>query len=317
MSKFICTCGREFNSPQTLNGHKSHCTTHLQSIGRLEIRRRVDFENRAKMSKALKEKYAKREELENAEWLAQQHTCERCGVVMTTKYGTGRFCSSECAHKRTQTEETKQKIKNAALKNIKSGHHNSIGIHERAVAKYNSCPKQCVICGADLPYEKREQSTCSKECYVALLSKNISEAAQRNGGNLNSYGTRGTAKYGTYKGIHCDSSWELAYVIYCLDHDIEIERNTDGFSYTYNNQQHMYFPDFIVDGKYIEIKNFNTDQVQSKIRDFPQDKELTVLFKADMKPYLAYCTKTYGKNFVDMYDVDKPSWKERKQRKSV
>ena len=332
MSRFTCTCGREFENPQAFNGHKSHCVPHLQSTGRLEIRQQVDFDNRTKMSKVLKEKYAKIEEQKNTEWIAEQHTCERCGVIMTTKYGTGRFCSSECAHKRAQTEETKQKIKEASRRAFAQGLYHQLApdktrtncciVRTRMNSKqlreqYKLSPSHCSICGAELPYERRNKQTCSRSCYKKLLSKTRSAAAQRKGGNLNPYGVRGTAKYGTYKGLHCDSSWELAYAIYCLDHDIIIERNTDGFEYTYNNQQHIYYPDFIVDGKYIEIKNFNNDQVQAKIKGFPQNKELIVLFKPDMKPYLDYCTKTYGKNFVDMYDADKPSWRERKQRKSA
>ncbi|MGN0819883.1 MAG: NUMOD3 domain-containing DNA-binding protein [Christensenellaceae bacterium] len=39
--------------------------------------------------------------------------CERCGKFVTKHYGSARFCSSECAGKRPQTEETKQKISKA------------------------------------------------------------------------------------------------------------------------------------------------------------------------------------------------------------
>ena len=38
---------------------------------------------------------------------------------------------------------------------------------------------------------------------------------------------------GWYKGFWCDSSWELAYVIYNLDHGIEFRRNTEKFEYEY------------------------------------------------------------------------------------
>ena len=30
--------------------------------------------------------------------------------------------------------------------------------------------------------------------------------------------------HGNYKGLHYDSSWELAFIIYCLEHNIKIER---------------------------------------------------------------------------------------------
>ena len=58
---------------------------------------------------------------------------------------------------------------------------------------------------------------------------------------------KGFFKWGTYKGIHCDSSWELAYVMYNLDHDIEFERCIDHFTYyDKNGKSHEYFPDFIL-----------------------------------------------------------------------
>lgn len=43
----------------------------------------------------------------------------------------------------------------------------------------------------------------------------------------------GRGKKGIYKGYYCDSSWELAYVIYNLEHDIKFERNTQTFEYEY------------------------------------------------------------------------------------
>lgn len=59
----------------------------------------------------------------------------------------------------------------------------------------------------------------------------------------------GHGKHGVYKGYQCDSSWELAYVIYNLEHDIKFERNRDRFLYNLNGKSHYYTPDFICDGE--------------------------------------------------------------------
>lgn len=142
----------------------------------------------------------------------------------------------------------------------------------------------------------------------------MKQAAARAGGNLNPYGVRGTAKYGTYQGYHCDSSWELAFVMYCLDHDLDIERNTEGFPYTYNGEEHLYFPDFIVNSIYIEIKNYDSERNQAKRAQFPSDKTLKTLFKNDMRPYLQYCIDIYGKDFYTLYDKDKPSWMDKQMK---
>lgn len=268
--------------------------------------------------------------MRDEKWKSENHPCERCGKIMKTKYGSGRFCSRACANARVHSEETKSKIAEAAKIAYENGMYPQLNSgsdakrassdtarkrSERMQKEYENNPSHCCICGKELPYKRRNKQTCSNECYHKLISKNASAAAKNMGGNLNPYGVRGTAKYGTYKGIHCDSSWELAYVMYCLDHNILIERNGEGFEYTYNNEQHMYYPDFVVDGVYIEVKNFDNDQVQAKISQFPKDRKLKVLFKPDMKRYINYCVRTYGKDYAELYDKDKPSWLDRKSRK--
>jgi hypothetical protein len=38
------------------------------------------------------------------------------------------------------------------------------------------------------------------------------------------------------------------------EHNIDIQRNTSAFSYSFDDCNHVCFPDFIIDGKLIEIK---------------------------------------------------------------
>lgn len=49
------------------------------------------------------------------QWIAEQHTCETCGKVMTEKYGSGRFCCKACANTRRHSEKTKEKIANSFI----------------------------------------------------------------------------------------------------------------------------------------------------------------------------------------------------------
>ena len=329
MDNFTCTCGRRFDNIQSLRGHKSHCLQHLESTGKLSLRKQVDLDNKNKISKALKLKYQAERDLKAKQWEEEKHLCECCGIIMKTKYGSGRFCSRRCANARIHSDETKKKIGDASKKSYQEGLlpqlnnswlspnsciQKAINLGNETRRKYDDNPNFCVVCNSKLPYERRNLMTCSDKCYHNLIGQRSSDAAKRNGGNLNPYGVRGTAKYGTYRGIHCDSSWELAYVIYCLDHNIDIVRNVDGFQYTYQDKSHMYYPDFIVGGEYIEVKNFHSEQVQCKIEQFPINKRLTVLFKEDMRQYISYCIQTYGKDYVKMYDKDKPSWMTRKKR---
>lgn len=110
----------------------------------------------------------------------------------------------------------------------------------------------------------------------------------------------GRGKKGWYKGIFCDSSYELAYLIYCLDHNIKIQRNTEKFEYIFNNEKHLYLPDFIVEGEFVEIKGYYTEQVKAKIEQFPF--EIKVLFEKDLKPVFTYVKEKYGKDFIKLYE---------------
>ena len=119
-------------------------------------------------------------------------------------------------------------------------------------------------------------------------------------------------KYGVYKGFVCDSGWELAFLMYHLDHGNEIQRNTIAFEYVVNNKVHLYYPDFIIDGVYYEIKGIYREFDRDKINQFLADKKLIVIDKLSIDPYIRYCKKTYGNNFEELYDRNYPSWLDKK-----
>jgi hypothetical protein len=113
----------------------------------------------------------------------------------------------------------------------------------------------------------------------------------------------GRGKQGWYKGYWCDSSWELAYVIWCLEHNIKLQRNKEAFEYVYNNQIRKYYPDFILeDGTYVEIKGYYTKQTEEKINAFPKNRTLLLLDKHNIKDYLEYVVDKYGKDFYNLYE---------------
>lgn len=121
-------------------------------------------------------------------------------------------------------------------------------------------------------------------------------------------------KYGYYHGILCDSSWELAFLLYHLDNKSNIKRNTDYFEYIYNDKVHKYFPDFIIDNVYYEIKGRYFDPVEAKLSQFPKDKTLILIDKNKIQKYVSYAKNTYGKDFYKMYDRNKHSWLNKHER---
>lgn len=118
----------------------------------------------------------------------------------------------------------------------------------------------------------------------------------------------GRGKKGYYKGYWCDSTWELAWVIYNIDHGIEFVRNDQGFFYDYLGKTYKYYPDFIIGNIYYEIKGRRSfsdldEKTKAKIRSF--EGQLEVLFSKEMENILEYVSTRYGKNFYNLYETHK------------
>lgn len=113
-----CICGAEFNDSQKFNSHKSHCKIHyLHKYGGLaEYEQHTAAKHKA-IGDVLHKKAEAKKQAEFDSWVAEQHKCERCGKLMTEKFGTGRFCSRACANARDHSTETKEKIRKALVRN--------------------------------------------------------------------------------------------------------------------------------------------------------------------------------------------------------
>lgn len=115
----------------------------------------------------------------------------------------------------------------------------------------------------------------------------------------------GRGKSGWYKGHWCDSTWELAWVIYNLDHGIKFRRNTQIFEYTWKEKECSFIPDFIVEHNeietYVEIKGIMDEKNKAKINGFRNP--IIVLLKPHIEPYINYVKQKYiVKELIDLYD---------------
>lgn len=159
-------------------------------------------------------------------------------------------------------------------------------------------------------YEKRLNESLNKKAYIFICTYCNKEGISYKGthtrhkncsnkgkGGYNKNSSRG--KKGYYKGFWCDSSYELAYLIYCLDNNIKIERNTEGFEYSFEGKTRKFYPDFLVEGKYVEIKNFHSDYTDAKINQFPN--EIQVIYTEGIKFYLDYAKSKY-EDFLSAYE---------------
>lgn len=154
--------------------------------------------------------------------------------------------------------------------------------------------------GLTIRADKQNIGKASTPEMEELRKQRISESMKRNkccGGYRHG---SGKGKSGKYKGIHCDSTWELAFLIYHLDNNLYIERCKERRKYIFNNEEHFYTPDFITDEGIIEIKGYSTEQWESKLK---QNPDIIVLYKDEIQQYLEYCKNTYKcDNLESLYD---------------
>ena len=94
----------------------------------------------------------------------------------------------------------------------------------------------------------------------------------------------------TFEGIHFDSSWELAYYIWLIDHKKSFIYHPE-YSLEYfdeeDNKNHNYYPDFLVEGVFHEIKG---DQFFNEIGE-PYNKYGKCFWWAKYNALLKYNVK--------------------------
>jgi|TARA_Y100000034_G_scaffold2446_1_gene2984 hypothetical protein len=116
----------------------------------------------------------------------------------------------------------------------------------------------------------------------------------QDGGNGGHKRGSGRSIKSKYKGIHTQSSYERVFVEYNLDLGVDVKRATEKFSYIHEGKELQYHPDFIVDGKYVEIKGYEDARWKSKVKYFPYD--LMVLKQEDLQKEIQYAMDKYKCN---------------------
>jgi endogenous inhibitor of DNA gyrase (YacG/DUF329 family) len=216
--------------------------------------------------------------------------CVCCGNDIPYEKRKNKFCSSVCSGKvinlgRVASKDHREKISQIMRKKVKDGELPT------AFKSIEKTKRNCEICQKefDLSHRTSKRKFCSRECAV----KNPKCGGYRRGS--------GRGKKGWYKGYWCDSSWELAWVIYSLDNGLNFSRNTRGFEYAFEGKQRKYYPDYLMeDETYVEVKGYETEQWKSKLSQF--FGRLSVLGENEMKPILDYVVEKYGKDFVRLYE---------------
>lgn len=220
------------------------------------------------------------------------------------------FCCLKCAKQfaaNYNKEEANKKI-SATLKGISTNKGGKIPVYEN----YLKSPKICPICNNPIPWEKRMRQTCSDKCARILsVQKNRENGLYSRCGGYRE--GSGRSKSGYWKGDFCGSTYELVYWIYCKDHNIAIERNTKRYPYIFEGKKHTYLPDYIVEGKLVEIKGYTTSLVYAKAAAVPEG--IQILTIKDLEPMMDYVDSKYGtyhkgknNNYQTLFDEYKPKF---------
>lgn len=223
--------------------------------------------------------------------------CKKCKKDIDGTYGSGIFCSIQCANSRTWNKEDKFKKSISAKKSDKAKKANELK-KERFI-------KKCPVCNNNYEIRKCELDRiyCSKECYLKDKEhkyRKVGLGGYREGS--------GRSLSGYWKNTYCASTYELAFLIWNLDNDIDVKKCTENFEYVYNGKKHLYYPDFVIDDVIYEIKGFFRENDYYKIEAVKSyGRKIVVLVLKDINHMINYVKKKYNtNNLVTVYEDYKP-----------
>lgn len=248
---------------------------------------------------------------EREEYNKKEKTCPICGQKFFesyTKYTLSEFCSRKCSC--TYSSILKRDERNRKISTSLKETYKNPSARRRKQKIYD--PAYCVICGKELTHNQIQtgNKTCSLRCGSLCANK----TKQKNGTVFVEHG-QGRSRSGYWKGFFCNSSYELVYYIYMSEHGYKIERNTKAYEYEWNGKKCLYYPDFRVNGKLIEIKGYWNKQVGTKLAAVT-DEPIDILYYDDLELMMQYVDSKYNtihrkkyNNYWILYEDSKPKYR--------
>jgi len=173
----------------------------------------------------------------------------------------------------------------------------------------------------------KRANTCSKiygedisnPSQLSLVNKKVKETwANKTDKELQEWRRKSSFRY-CYESEYFDSSWELAFWIYCKDMKKHILREPKALSYEVNGQKHRYFPDFEVDERLYEIKGghlmnnegvwvYPFQKTETETTEILKAKyecairnDVQIIDAVKIQKYLKYVKDTYGKDYLKQF----------------
>lgn len=261
-------------------------------------------------------KQQKLDEIFSQKRICKNPKCKKEFSWKDTSRSYSNFCSKKCAASYSSSFVNTANISNT-LKNcyhdIRCAGgcgkilHTKISVSKKfcneCLVKVLNYNLYCQYCGKPFLIPSTNK-TCCYEHGKMLNAKHNHETNQIRHSLGGKRQGSGRGKHGLYKGIWCDSSWELAWVIYNLEHGISFTRYHGYFEYEFDGKKHKYYPDFqLEDGTIVEIKGYESKQWQAKLDQFPSNLTLVIIGKNEIQPYLKYAKQQYGENFISQYNI--------------
>lgn len=236
----------------------------------------------------------------------EEVVCEICEKTFTSKssFTDHKKWFSVKGREKTHTKNNNRAV-NQKIRDV---------LTKKALEKFGCLTQTntCVTCKCEFEVSVRNSKSRNKK-FCSRICSNVRHKMSEEQKNKISLTMRtklktyskgiGFGKHGSYKGIHCDSSWELAWVMYNINNEIKFDRCHDHFEYEFEGVVRNYYPDFVLpDGTYVEIKGREDEKWRAKELQFPKDKSLQILRGKEMSPILKYVKKKWGQNFTDLFD---------------
>jgi len=217
--------------------------------------------------------------------------CQNCECEHDGSYGSGRFCSLKCARGFSTKAKRKEINKSISGRMIGKGNPDVTLI-------CNNCEKPFTV-----HWNKRKQKTCSRKCARKIFwTEDKRESfgkiiSLRNGEGKAGFSFGNKKSIFEFKNIkvRCDSNIErLGIVAIIKEYKIKDIRRCDfSIKYQYNNKNHYFNPDFLIekeDGGIIILECKSTISKNSTLKETRPFYFLTVEEKK--RALKAYCELT-------------------------
>lgn len=263
--------------------------------------------------------------------------CNKTTNFKSIEHGYFNFCSVSCSRKHKQTQEKVEQtnLKNHGTKTWNNREKSKITCKEKHDCEYVF---QSDSVKNKIKYTVKQQYGYDHISQVPSIRNKIEQTCLNHFGNTNPlvnekikekikqtniklYGTSNPNHNHFYRfdNKNFDSSYELAYYIWLKKHNIDFEYQPDiSFSYEYNGTRN-YYPDFLVEDNYVELKGshfFENHNKNNKMIN-PYDRSQDDLYESkhqcmlkynveiitDCDKYIEYVSNKYGKDYIKAFII--------------